>query len=182
MSGPTTPSAKPAAAALAARATGWSPGTEETKPTLSRMVVTGHAAAARAPADSTTSSAATPRRVINAAKRALASRRCTGSSSFVTTSRTIRVGQNARPPRIASNAGHSVAATSRPTSTVSPSPGPKPRNSGEWAAISDAVPAATVSPATVTIGATSAVLSTAAACRSSPSRSRFRIPDRKKTQ
>ena len=78
------------------------------------------------------------------------------------------------------SAGTSVIATTMLMSVVSASPGPNARKNSSFPATSAAVPAATISPAVKTIGATSTTVARAAGTRSSPRRSRPRMPDRKK--
>ncbi len=90
----------------------------------------------------------------------------------------ISRGQKAAPPRMASIAGASVIATTRPMTTVSASAGPKPRKSGDSATRRAAVPPATVTPATVMIGVKEAVARRAASRRSWPSRILVLSPER----
>ncbi len=73
-----------------------------------------------------------------------------------------------------------VTETATATSTVSAMPGPKARKMLLSAARSDAVPAATVTPATATMGANSAVAVRAASSLPMPCRRLCWEPDRKK--
>ena len=91
-----------------------------------------------------------------------------------------RPGQNARWPRIASIAGTTVIATTRPTSTVTANPGPSSRNRPERATTRPATPAATVSPAVTTMGRYSRTAATVAAGLRPPARSLPCSPARKK--
>lgn len=91
------------------------------------------------------------------------------------------LGHSAAGPRTASTAGTSVTATTSPISTVRANPGPSPRNSAERATRSAAVPAATVSPATATIGAVRAVARSTAWREGAPAASSPRRLDRKNT-
>ena len=68
------------------------------------------------------------------------------------------------------------------TATVIASPGPNERNSRVGATDSAAQPAATVSPATSTIGAVSATARRDATRGGSPAASRLRNADRKKIE
>ncbi len=90
------------------------------------------------------------------------------------------LGHSAPRPRIASSAGTRVTDTTRATSTASAIAGPNVRNSGDWATISAAVPAATVRPATVTIGPNVIAARLAASSRGRPVRSSALTPDTKK--
>ena len=87
---------------------------------------------------------------------------------------------NSRGPKSATSAGTSVTATARVIRVVAARPGPKARKNCRWPTTSAAVPAATISPAVRTIGATSATAPRAAGRRSSPALSRRRVADRKK--
>jgi hypothetical protein len=80
------------------------------------------------------------------------------------------------------SAGVSVTATTRPTRIVSAMPGPNPRNSADSATTSDAVPAATVMPATATIGENWPIDVSAARRRPAPTTSWWRSPERKKIE
>ena len=83
---------------------------------------------------------------------------------------------------MAINAGASVSDTSIAASTVTARAGPNARMSCILATASEAVPAATRMPAARMMGENSAVVSRAAWMRGSPSASRLRIPDMKKTE
>jgi hypothetical protein len=78
------------------------------------------------------------------------------------------------------SAGTRVIDTTIEISVVTARPGPNARKKSSLPATSAAVPAATISPAVNTIGATSTTVARAAATRGSPWRTRRRMPDRKK--
>jgi hypothetical protein len=89
---------------------------------------------------------------------------------------------NSRPPNTDISAGASVIDTAIAVSTVRASAGPNSRSTSFLATMSDAVLAATMSPAAAMIGANSAVASRAAGSRPTPSASLARMPDRKNTE
>lgn len=94
--------------------------------------------------------------------------------------RSGRDGQNAARPSSASSAGMSVTETATATRTVTAIAGPKARKMLLSAASMEAVPAATVIPATATIGANSVVAVRAEPSLPVPWRRLCCTPDRKK--
>jgi hypothetical protein len=191
------PTANPRAAAAWARACWVLAGSAVTSGAPSRMPVASSAAASRPRTQTATIASATGRTAANLATasriahgdrgagddgspaaRAAAARR----AAFLAVRSQRGPGQYRALPKIPIRAGASVSDTSIAVSTVTASAGPKARISCIFATPSDAVPAATRRPAARMIGAYSAVVSRAAWTRGSPSASRSRMPDMKKTE
>jgi hypothetical protein len=173
------PGAKPSAAAALARTAVAEAGSSRISGDPRRRSRAPQAAASRPAVHAATTSTATGRAT---ASRATASRSDAGSR-LLAPGRPNRAGtgRNSRPPNTAISAWPSVIDTAIAVSTVSASPGPNALSTCVLATASEAVAAATMRPAAMMIGVTSAVASRAARTRGTPPASRPRMPSRKNT-